>query len=170
MHERYETGLVDGWKVHPADGSVDPVTRQTRALRLDNPEYAYPVYEKARELGITRMAAHKAIPIGPGSLAKDRPEDISNAALAFPDLTFEVVHSGWAFLEECVLQLYLHKNIYANFENVVNLAVRRPRKFAEILGAFLQAGVEDRLIFGTGVPSNHPQPIVDAFGDFTMPK
>jgi predicted TIM-barrel fold metal-dependent hydrolase len=172
MEERAATGLIDGFKVHPANGTVDPVTHQTRAVRLDNPEYAYPIYRKARDLGIKHIGVHKTMPIGPGSLAKDRPEDMSNAALAFPDMTFEVVHSGWAFLEECVMQAFLHPNIYVNMECVANLAVRRPRKFAEIIGEFLYAGmgVEDRIFFATGVPTQHPQPVLEAVANFKMPE
>ena len=37
-------------------------------------------------------------------------------AAAFPDMTFEVVHSGWAFLDDCAFQLQMNPNIYANLE------------------------------------------------------
>lgn len=169
MRQKVEASPVDGFKFYPADGLFDAETGQPRTMLYDDPEMAYPYFELARELGIPQIAIHKAFPVGPGSPDKDHPGDVSPAAVAFPDLTFEVVHSGWAFVEEFAMQLMSHPNVYANLESVANFAVRRPRKFAEIIGAFLQVGAEDRILFGTGASAGHPQPILEAFGSLEMP-
>jgi predicted TIM-barrel fold metal-dependent hydrolase len=169
MEEKAQTGLVDGFKFYPANGVFDAASGTPKVMLYDDPELAFPYFEKARSLGVSHIAIHKAAPVGPGSLDKDRPEDVSTAALAFPDMTFEVVHSGYAFLEECVLQLSLHPNIYANLETTANFAVRRPRKFAQILGEMLMVGGEDRILWGTGAPTSHPQPVLEAFAELEMP-
>jgi len=170
MEEKAATGMVDGFKFYPANGVFDAESGVPKVMLYDDPELAFPYFEKARSLGVNRIAIHKAAPVGPGSLDKDRVEDVNTAALAFPDMTFEVVHSGYAFVEECVLQLALHPNIYANLETTANFAVRRPRKFAEILGQMLQVGAEDRILWGTGAPTSHPQPVLDAFRALEMPR
>lgn len=161
---------VDGFKFYPSNGLVDPERNETVALLYDDREVAFPYFEKARELGVNQIAIHKALPVGPGRLNKDQVEDMSTAALAFPDLSFEVVHSGWAFLEDCALQLMLHPNIWANLECVANFVVRQPLKFAHIVGTLLQYGGPDRVIFGTGAALAHPQPILEAFANFQMPQ
>jgi uncharacterized protein len=170
MEERAALGIVDGFKFYPTDGSFDPATRMPRTVLYDDRELVFPFFQKALDLGIKHVGIHKAIPVAPGPLKKERPDDVSVAALAFPELKIEVVHSGWAFLDECVLQLNLHDNIYANLEAIVCLALHRPRRFAEILGRMLDAGAEDRLLFATGGALNHPQPVIEAFGNFEMPR
>ena len=170
MAERAETGLVDGFKFYPSDGMVDPALHRARTVLYDDAELAWPYFEQARSLGVGVIAIHKAQPVGPGPTWPVNVGDVSTAAVAFPDLTFEVVHSGWAFLEECALQLMLHDNIWANLEGVANFAVRRPHRFAEILGTLLLTGATDRIVFGTGGMQAHPQPIVEALAELEMPR
>ncbi len=138
-------------------------------MLYDDPDGAYPYFEKARALGVRHLAFHKTQPVGPGTVGATRVGDLSNAAMDFPDMTFEVVHDGYAFLEECALQLGLYQNIYANLETTANMAVRQPRKFAEILGTLLQNGGPQRLLFATGCCINHVDPILQTWRDFEMP-
>ena len=170
MAMRAATGLVDGFKFYPSDGMIDPTAHRARTVLYDDPELAWPYFEKARSLGISNIAIHKAQPVGPGPTWPVNVDDVSTAAVAFPDLLFEVVHSGWAFLEECALQLMLHQNIWANLEGVANFAVRRPHRFAEILGTLLMTGATDRIVFGTGGMQGHPQPILQALVELDMPQ
>ena len=94
---------------------------------------------------------------------------MSAAAAAFPDMTFEVVHSGWAFLEDCAFPLQLNPNIYANLETTANTAARMPRRFLRSVGTLLAAAPQ-QVLFGTGAPLNHPQPIIEAIDELTMPE
>lgn len=169
MAARAATGLVDGFKFYPSDGMIDPVAHRARTVLFDDPALAWPYFEQARALGIPRIAIHKAQPVGPGPTWPVNVQDVSTAAVAFPDLIFEVVHSGWAFLEDCALQLMLHPNVWANLEGVANFAVRRPHRFAEILGTLLLHGAGDRIVFGTGGMQAHPQPILQAVAGLEMP-
>ena len=170
MEERHAECPVDGWKFYPTNGLVDPATSNVYSALFDDRELAFPYFEQARALGVPRVAVHKAMPVGPGPLDKDNVHDVSTAAVAFPDIQFEVVHSGWAFLEESALQLMLHPNIWANLESVANFAVRQPARFAHVLGTLLHYGGADRIIFGTGCSVAHPQPVVEAFASFVMPE
>ena len=139
-------------------------------MYYDDPELAYPFFEKARSLGVRHLAFHKAMPIGQGPSKPAQVEDVSTAAAVFPDLTFEVVHSGWAFLEECAIQMKLHRNIYANLECTMNLVVRQPKRFATIIGTLLQYAGPEQILFATGCAVSHPDPILRAFSKFEMPE
>ena len=169
MAETVSQGAI-GFKFYPSNGMFDRQANKLVSQFYDDPENAYPLFEKARELGVNVVAFHKAQPVGVGPNSVVGVQDISTAAAEFPDLTFEVVHAGWAFLEDTTYQLQYHPNIYANLENTLGLAINQPTRFAHILGTLLRAGVEDRLIFGTGCALNHPDPQVRAFMDFTMPR
>lgn len=170
MEEKASTGLVDGFKFYPTNGVFNLETGRMNTMLYDDPEMAFPFLQKAQDLGIKHVGVHKAFPVAPGPLLKDRPDDIGAAAMAFPELTFEIVHSGWAFLEDCALQLMLNPNVYANLELTANFAVRRPRNCAEAIGTMLRVGdVSDRLIFATGIPNGHPQPVLEGFAQMEMP-
>lgn len=160
---------VSGFKFYPSNGFYDTDANQLVTMFYDNPDKAFKFFEKADDLKIRHLAFHKAQPVGPGPTGAVGVQDISTAALAFPHMTFEVVHDGWAFLEESALQLMLHENIYANMECVINLIVRYPEKFAHILGTLLLHEGEDKLLFATGCAVNHPDPIIRKFLDFEMP-
>ena len=169
MEEMAERGVV-GFKFYPSNGTFDEGTATFRHMDYSDPEAAYPYFEKARELGVTRLAFHKAMPLGP-ELEGVKVGDLMNAAIAFPDLTFEIVHAGAAFLEETAFELLLAPNIYANLECSGNLIVRQPRRFAEMLGKMLQvSGGAHKLLFATGCALAHPDPIVAAFWAFEMPE
>ena len=170
MEEKVASGLVDGFKFYPTDGVFNLETGKVNTMLYDNPEMAFPYLQKAQDLGIKHVAVHKAFPVAPGALIQDKVDDIGVAAEAFPELTFEIVHSGWAFLEDCALQLANNPNIYANLELTANFAVRRPRQCAEVIGTFLRIGnTEDRLLFATGIPNGHPQPVLESFSAMEMP-
>jgi len=170
MEQHTAAAPVDGFKFYPATGAVRNSLSDGAAVFFDDEKYMFPYFEKARELGVPHIAVHKGIPALPSPIELLNPDDVTGAALAFPDLTFEVVHSGWAFLDESALQLMSAPNVFANLECVANFLVRYPRRFAQILGKMLQVGGGDQIIFGTGAVLNHPQPILDAFMRFRMPE
>jgi len=170
MEAKVATGLVDGFKFYPTNGVFNLETGKMNTMLYDDPEFSFPYFQKAKDLGIQHVAVHKAYPVGPGSLEKDRVDDIGGAAFAFPELTFEVVHSGWAFLEDCALQMMVNQNIYANLELTANFAVRRPRQCAESIGELLRYGTDDRLLYASGIPNGHPHPVFDSFSRMEMPE
>lgn len=169
MEKTVEQGAI-AFKFYPSNGMFDRDANKLVSQFYDDPEVAYPLFEKAQQLGIRTVAFHKAQPVGVGPNSVVGVQDISTAAAEFPDLMFEVVHAGWAFLEDTTYQLQYHPNIYANLENTLGLVINQPRRFAHILGTLLRAGVADRLIFGSGCALNHPDPQIRAFREFSMPE
>jgi uncharacterized protein len=169
MERAVEQGAI-GFKFYPSNGVFDREANRLVSQFYDDPENAYPFFEKAKDLGVRTLAFHKAQPFGVGPNTVVGVTDISTAAAEFPDLTFEVVHAGWAFLEDTAFQLQYHNNVYATLEQTLGFAVNMPLRFAHLLGTLLRAGAEDRLMFGSGCALNHPDPIVRHFWDFEMPQ
>jgi uncharacterized protein len=147
----------------------DLVEGRVRGLDLSDPEISFPVIERARERGIRVIAIHKALPVGPGPASALGVGDVERAALAFPDMQFEIVHGGMAFVEETAIQLWTAPNIWVNLEGTANLVTYAPRKFAEALGAFLDVHAGGRIIWASGCDAVHPRPIIEKFWDWQMP-
>lgn len=142
--------------------------------QMDDPELIYPLYEKAGELGLKHVAVHKAVPIGPIPVGDAyNPSDIENAATTFPDLSFEIVHGGLAFLEETAWLLARFSNVYVNMEIQGIIVERNPRAFAQILLGIMHVGGNEmlnRMFWGSGTALHHPRPCLEAFLDFEIPE
>ncbi len=142
--------------------------------RMDDPKLIYPLYEAAQKAGLNTVAVHKAVPIGPFAVGDAyNPRDIENAASDFPDLNFEIVHGGLAFMEETAWLLARFGNISINMEIQNILVERRPRAFAEVLLGLCRVGGSDmleRLFWGSGGTLCHPQPALAALRDFQFPE
>jgi hypothetical protein len=141
---------------------------------MDDPKLIYPLYEQAQKLGLNTVAVHKAVPIGPFAVGDAyNPSDIENAATDFPDLNFEIVHGGLAFLEETAWLLARFGNIAINMEIQNILVERRPQAFAETLLGLCRVGGSDmleRMFWGTGGTLAHNQPALEAFEAFQFPQ
>jgi predicted TIM-barrel fold metal-dependent hydrolase len=138
--------------------------------RMDDPRVAFPVFEKIQELGINLIGVHKGIPLGPQPLEHTRTFDMDGAAANFPDLNFVIFHIGMPWLDEVCWQLVRYPNLHASIAATINLCVRQPRQFAEIIGKLLFWCGEDRIVYGSEAPIFHPKWALDAFWDFEIPQ
>ncbi|HET6509063.1 MAG TPA: amidohydrolase family protein [Baekduia sp.] len=159
-----------GLKMYPAswhDGKIE-------SWKMNDPKIAYPVIEKALELGLRHVAVHKSIPIEPIEFGDAfNPSDFEGAAVHFPEMNFEIVHGGVAFIEETALLLARFPNIYVNMENLNMVVARRPRVMAQIMLGLMHEGgqaVMQKLFWGTGTTQYHPRPCVEAMKAFTFPE
>jgi predicted TIM-barrel fold metal-dependent hydrolase len=140
--------------------------QEIRGWKMDDPEIAFPVFERAERLGIKVVAVHKALPLGPVPMEHYKVDDIDRACMAFPNLNFEIVHGGMAFLEETAWQIARFPNVYVNLEITCALAARRPAAFLHAMAALLGPGgpgAVERILWGTGAMAFHPQPLLEAF-------
>jgi uncharacterized protein len=156
---------VDGLKLYPAffyDGVGE-------GWRLDGDDFAVPLLEAARDLGIRNVAIHKALWLPPAPREAFSVDDVEAPLDRFPDLNFHIVHAGMAFLDETAGLLTRHQNLYATLESMFAYILVRPRLCAEILGRLLAAGGSERLMFGSGTNLMHPRPILEAFEGFELP-
>jgi predicted TIM-barrel fold metal-dependent hydrolase len=159
-----EDGVV-GLKLYPMD-IVDGVPH---SYRMDDPEACFPILERAQQRGIKTVGVHKALPLGPAPLDPFRVDDLEGALAAFPGLNIEIVHGGMAFLEETAMLLARFPNAVINLEGASAFLPNMPMKFAEVLGAFLSFGGEDRIVWATGCVAFHPQPLLEKFWNFEFP-
>jgi predicted TIM-barrel fold metal-dependent hydrolase len=160
-----EDGVI-GLKFYPYD-IYDGVGSE---VRMDDPEAVYPILEHAQKRGLRSIAVHKAIAMTGCPITPFGVSDLEDALLAFPGLNFQIVHGGFAFLEETALQLTYHRNASVVLEGASAYIVNAPLKFAEILARFLMAGAADRILWGTGCTALHPRPLIEAFWDFELPQ
>lgn len=159
-----------GLKLYPSSWTADG---RHRHFRMDDEQVVYPVYEKAKQLGITTVAVHKAVPLGPVPMDPYKVGDLDGAAADHPDLTFEIVHGGVAFVEETAWLLARFPNVFVNLETLNIICAKRPDQFsAAVLGMATVVGdhVYDRLWWGTGHMAYHARPCLEAFEAFTFPE
>lgn len=156
---------VSGLKVFPARWANGRTIEQ----RLDDEEFAFPMIERALELGVKSVAVHKAVPAGPLRLEPYGVDDLPEACAIFPEMNFEIVHAGFAFVEETVF-LTAFPNVFFNLETSFALINRAPRRFAELLAALLAGGAGDRIFYSSGTALVHPLAALKSFMEFEMPE
>lgn len=166
MADAVENDKVDGIKLYPSSY----IRGRSYSWFMDDEKIAFPIFERALELGITNVAVHKALPIGPAPAAPFRIDDLVGAAAAFPQIDFQVVHGGLAFLDETAQLLHRFPNVHMNLEVTLSYVLTRPQVFARALGEMLYWGTPEQLIFASGYNIIHPKPLVDAFLAFEMPE
>ncbi|MFO1149929.1 MAG: amidohydrolase family protein [Alsobacter sp.] len=166
LDRQVEEWGISGLKLYP----IDVVDGEIRVQRFSDRDLLYPVLERCRKHGVKVVAVHKAMPLGSVAMDPFRNSDVDYAAIDFPDLNFEVVHSGFAFLDEAAFQLARFPNVYVGLESTASLAVRHPRKLARILGEFMMMGGAKKLFWSSGASSPHPRPVLEAFARLEMPR
>jgi predicted TIM-barrel fold metal-dependent hydrolase len=138
--------------------------------RMDDPQVAFPIFEKAQELGINLIGVHKGVPLGPQPVEATQTWDMDGAAANFPDINFVIFHVGLPFIDETCWQLIRFPNLYASIAATLNFVVRAPRKFAEMIGKLLFWCGEDKIVYGSEAPIWQPQWALRAFWEFAIPQ
>lgn len=156
---------VDGLKLYPAFFYED----KGEGWRLDGPDFATPLLEAARDLGIRNVAIHKALWLPPAPRDAFRIDDLDLPLERFSDLNFHIVHAGAAFLDQTAELLSRHRNLYATLESVFAYVVVRPRVFAKVLGTMLGGCGSGQLMYGSGSNLSHPAPLLAAFDGYELP-
>jgi predicted TIM-barrel fold metal-dependent hydrolase len=189
-----------GWKVYTLwePPGAARAGEGGRGWFLDDEAYGLPFLERVREVGPRIVCAHKGLsgPIANLAPAGASPRDIGPAAVAFPDITFVVYHSGFEFRADVdagvggdgvggdpaggvgrlaeslrLAGVMPGANVYAELGSTWFLVLRRPEVAAHVLGTLLRAVGEDRILWGTdSVWYGPPQFLIDAFRAFQIPE
>jgi predicted TIM-barrel fold metal-dependent hydrolase len=165
LEQQAEEWEIIGVKLYP----VDLVDGKLRSYSLADQDALYPLFQRCLDLGIKVVAIHKAVPLGIAPTDPFRLGDVDHAARDFPELVFEIVHGGYAFLDETAMQLGRFENVAINLEVTAQLLPHHPAKFATILGEFMAVGGTQRVFWGTGCSFTHAQPLLEAFERFQTP-
>ena len=192
MAQKYPDRAVFWGSVNPLEGkkALDLMERQVKEYgakafklynvrydygepfpwRMDDRRVAYPVFEKALELGVTTIGVHKGVPLGPQPIESTQAWDMDGAAANFPDINFVIFHVGLPFIDEICWQLVRFPNLYASIAATLNFIVRAPRNFAENIGKLMFWCGEDKILYGGETPIWHPRWALDAFWNFEIPE
>lgn len=162
LKRQAETLRVDGLKLYPALYYDNMAT----GWRLDGEDFATPLLEAARALGITRVAIHKALWLEPAPREAFEIGDMDSPLDRFSDMTFEMVHGGTAFLDQTIDLMRRHANLYLTLETTFSYLLVKPRAFDKILGRLIGAVGSDRLLFASGNNLAHPAPLLAAFDGY----
>lgn len=138
--------------------------------RADDRRLAYPLYEKMSELGITVAQFHKGIPLGHEYVEDLRPNDVQQAAIDFPDMTFVLHHFGQPYVDETINIASRFENVWLSLSAIINLMPVAPWTVYEIVGKAIRGIGADRIVWGSeAFAYPRVQPYIEAFADMSMP-
>jgi uncharacterized protein len=177
------TGDVTAFKVYTAWGPGG------RGWSLDDPALGLPVIERARQLGVRVLCAHKGLPLFGFDAAHNGPDDLVAAAARYPDMQFVVYHSAYeratteaAYdagrasrgVNSLVKALADHNippnaNVWAELGTTWREVLGNPTEAAHTIGKLLRYVGEDRVLWGTdAIWLGSPQPQIMAFRAFQI--
>ena len=139
--------------------------------RVDDRQIAYPLWEKALELGITNVQFHKGVPFGTERMEHMQPTDLQQAAFDFPDLTFIIHHLGDPYIDESISLAARNPNIWLTLSAWINVYPIMPREALKRLGKALMYVGPERLLWGTeAFVWPNVQGYIDLFAELEMPE
>ena len=106
------------------------------------------IYEELSALKMP-LVVHQGIYFAaPNKLEYARPALMDEVAREFPELKIVIAHLGYPWIDETVVMLGKHPNVYAD---VSGLLAQSWRAYDALVCAY-QYGVMDKLLFGSGFP------------------
>ena len=174
MQKLAETLQIAAWKVYTPYGG----------WRLDDPVIGIPFIEKARQLGIKIICAHKGFPLAGFDPAFSAPDDIGVVAPMFPDVTFVVYHSAYETritegpydaatpqgIDRLIAACAAHGNVVAELGSTWRNVMTNPTEGAHVLGKLLLHLGPDRIVWGTdSIWYGTPQDQISALRAFQIP-
>jgi hypothetical protein len=180
MQALKEEQKIAAWKVYTQFGG----------WRLDDEAIGIPFIEKARDLDVKLICAHKGLSQFGLDPAISSADDIGVVAPRYPDVNFLVYHSGFEVnvpegpydptsvqgvdtLVTAVLENEIGKqgNVYAELGSTWRFLMTRPTAAAHVLGKLLLHLGEDRILWGTdSIWYGTPQDQISAFRTFEIPE
>ncbi|MEA3413533.1 MAG: amidohydrolase family protein, partial [Pseudomonadota bacterium] len=169
---------VAAWKTYPQWGP------QGTGYFMDDPEFGLPLIEKARELGVKVICAHRGIPLGDLDTRYSDPADIARVARRYPDVTFICYHAGWEpgvpegpyapEQDQGVDRLIrAHQeigfkpnegNLYAELGSTWRYHMSKPDEAAHLIGKLVKYFGDERICWGTdSLWYGSPQDQIQAF-------
>lgn len=130
---------MKGLKIHPAAGFYP------------NEKMAYPLYEKANELGIPIMT-HTGAMIYPLRSKYAQPIYLDDILIDFPNLKIIAPHLSFGWWPELTSLLITRPNLYTDFSLWQLTASHNYQTFCHTLRAVLDAAGSERVFFGSDGP------------------
>jgi hypothetical protein len=67
----------------------------------------------------------------------------------FPKLRVWLMHGGGPYVKECIEMMKMHPGLYTDISVLNNPRIIKAKDFAAVMKEFIDAGLEDRLMFGS---------------------
>jgi predicted TIM-barrel fold metal-dependent hydrolase len=131
-----ELGLR-GVKLAPTYQGFDPLS----------PE-AYRFYELVAERDLPIVWHQGTTFVRKAILEYALPRQIDNVAIRFPELRIAIAHLGHPWIEECIVVVRKHPNVYSD----ISALTSRPSQFEHGLRVATEYRCGDKLLFGTDWP------------------
>ena len=147
LHKAHEQLGLKGLTVWPAAQNFHPTC--TPAMR---------VYQEAARLRIPIMFHQNATASPQTRMEFARPYLIDEVAREFPDLRIIVAQLGYPWIEEAVVLLAKHRNVFAD---ISGLLLHPWQSYQALLSAY-QGGVMDALLFGSNFPFTLPATCIES--------
>jgi predicted TIM-barrel fold metal-dependent hydrolase len=130
---------------------------------VNDRDLAFPIFDKAMELDIPVMVHLSTTPVADTVLLYGWPVLLDDVARAFPDLRLLVCHAGTPWVDEALLLLARHRNVYADI-SYLNSTLSR-RQTYEFLQRVLQLGASlSRICWATDYPGfEFPETLLPKF-------
>ncbi len=182
MEASARTGKVAAFKMYTAWGPNGV------GFSLEDPAIGLPVIQKAQDLGVKVIVAHKGLPLVRFDAAHNTPADIVAVSRQFPGMQFVVFHGAWdknqiegaynpgsprgidTFLRALDdHRVPLHSNVWVDLGTVWREVLRSPTVAAHTVGKLLKRVGVDRVLWGTdAVWYGSPQAQIAAFRAFSI--
>lgn len=113
----------------------------------------YPFYELAEKYGLP-VGIHTGL-AGPNHGSANFKVSLGNPILLegllrdFPTLKVWIMHAGAPFIEETIAIMAYYHNVYADISAISNPDIFPPMQFYSIMKRLVDAGFENRLMFGS---------------------
>jgi predicted TIM-barrel fold metal-dependent hydrolase len=174
---------VTAWKIYAQWGPSG------KGFFMDDPDVGIPFIEKARQLGVRLVCAHRGVPLGGLEYEYSHPADIARVARMFPDVTFVCYHSGFepGIVEgpydpdrdegvDRLIKAYRESgfrpnrgNVYAELGSTWRYYMSKLEQAAHLLGKLLTHFGERRICWGTdSLWYGSPQDQIQAFRSFQI--
>ena len=138
--------------------------------RADDRRLAYPLFERMSELGINVAQFHKGIPLGHEYIEDLRPNDVQQAAIDFPHMTFILHHFGQPYIDETINIASRFQNVWISLSAIINLYPAAPWTVYECVGKALASVGSSRIVWGSeAFAYPRVQPVIDAFAEMQIP-
>lgn len=146
MERAHDELQLSGLKLGPNYQNFDPLGESARR-----------VYAKAQEMKLPIVFHQGTSPIRDALLRYAHPMVMDEIAILFPELRIVMAHIGHPWLEDCLVVIRKHPNVYADISG----RFYRPWSFYNGMRLAYEWSVLDKLFFGSDFPIATPQETMD---------
>lgn len=142
--------------------NLDPALQR---FQVSDERVAFPVYEKANELGIS-VTFQMGLNWAPRARLRDSsPVDLERVAAAFPDLRIVIAHCAWPYTMEALALAIKYPNIY--LDTAILFSGRPESSLASVyVNQFgldvVEASLREKIVFASDYPRVDPKRVARA--------